>query len=75
LPAQTAVIHERRKLGVFAAAPGITGSAQLAGIDMSTPERLAIADRRYLETRTFVGDLVILFATVRGSGSGDAVNG
>ncbi|WP_338036649.1 sugar transferase [Arvimicrobium flavum] len=73
LPAQTEMIEARRAAGVFSVRPGITGSAQLAGIDMSTPERLAEVDKRYVESRTFVGDMCIIFATIAGRGSGDAV--
>ena len=58
---------------VFDIRPGITGIAQLASIDMSTPDKLAEADRRYMESRTFLGDLRIIAATVLGGGSGDAV--
>lgn len=68
LPVMADVIAARRKLGVFDVRPGMTGIAQLAGIDMSTPEKLAAADRRYIDQRTFLLDLRILFLTaVRGS--------
>jgi O-antigen biosynthesis protein WbqP len=72
LPNQTEVIRARRALDVFSIRPGITGPAQLAAIDMSTPDALAEADRRYLDNRNFISDLGILFATVAGKGSGDA---
>jgi len=68
LPVMTDVIAARRQLGVFSVRPGITGIAQLRGIDMSTPERLASADRSYIDKRTFGLDLRILFLTaIRGS--------
>jgi O-antigen biosynthesis protein WbqP len=73
LPSQIDVIVARRVRNVFGIRPGITGIAQLASIDMSTPERLAEADHCYVEKQTFVGDLRILAATVLGGGSGDAV--
>ena len=72
LPNQVEVIAARRARDVFEIQPGITGIAQLASIDMSTPEKLAEADRRYMETRTFLGDLRIIAATALGGGSGDA---
>jgi O-antigen biosynthesis protein WbqP len=75
LPNQAAVIAARRARKVFDIRPGITGIAQLASIDMSTPDKLADADRRYVESRTFLGDLRIIAATVLGGGSGDAVIG
>jgi O-antigen biosynthesis protein WbqP len=75
LPNQAEVIAARRARNVFDIRPGITGIAQLASIDMSTPEHLAETDRRYLETRTFLGDLRIILMTVIGGGSGDAAGG
>lgn len=73
LPNQAEVIAARRAQRVFDIRPGITGIAQLASIDMSMPEKLAEADRRYIDSRTFLGDLRIIAATVLGGGSGDAV--
>ena len=75
LPNQAEVIAARRAREVFDIRPGITGIAQLASIDMSTPDKLAEADRRYMESRTFLGDLRIIAATMLGGGSGDAVSG
>jgi O-antigen biosynthesis protein WbqP len=72
LPNQVDVITARRLCNVFSIRPGITGTAQLASIDMSTPERLAQADSQYVENQTFIGDLRILVATVLGGGYGDA---
>ena len=74
LPKQIDVIAARRLHNVFSIRPGITGTAQLASIDMSTPERLAQADSQYIENQTFIGDMRILVATVLGGGYGDAVN-
>lgn len=74
LPSQIDVIAARRLRNVFSIRPGITGTAQLASIDMSTPERLAQADGRYIENQTFIGDLRILVATALGGRYGDAVN-
>jgi len=71
LPNQSEVIEARRARGVFDIRPGITGIAQLAAVDMSTPERLAELDRKYLDTRSLLGDLRILAATALGRGSGD----
>ena len=72
LPNQLDVIAARRARNVFDVRPGITGIAQLASIDMSTPDRLAEADSRYIESRSFLGDLRIIVATVLGEGAGDA---
>lgn len=72
LPSQAEVIKARQEQNVFAIRPGITGPAQIAGIDMSMPQALAEADRAYLETRTFAGDIRLLIRTVLGGGRGDA---
>jgi len=74
LPNQIDVIAARRVRNVFHIRPGITGTAQLASIDMSTPERLAQADSQYIENQTFIGDLCIIVATVLGGGFGDAAS-
>ena len=73
LPSQAEVIAARRARNVFAIRPGITGVAQLAAIDMSMPEKLAEADAGYMHSRSFLGDLGIIAATVLGRGAGDAV--
>lgn len=73
LPNQAEVIAARRLRDVFSIRPGITGLAQLASIDMSTPDTLARADRQYIESQSFLGDMRILVATVLGGGHGDAV--
>lgn len=66
LPSQTELIEERRRRGVFAVRPGLTGLAQVQNIDMSDPPYLAEIDARYLATRSFAGDLAIMFQTVFG---------
>ena len=73
LPNQAEVIAARRARSVFAIRPGITGPAQLASIDMSTPDELAEADSRYIHDRSFLGDLKIIARTVLGGGAGDAL--
>ncbi|GGY35854.1 hypothetical protein GCM10011297_06090 [Bacterioplanes sanyensis] len=44
LPDHTELTRARQQQGVFNYRPGITGLAQLQGVDMSTPERLAQVD-------------------------------
>lgn len=73
LPMQTVLVAAREKHGAFDVRPGITGRAQVAGIDMSEPERLAKIDGAYARERSFGEDLKIIFATVFGSGRGDRV--
>lgn len=73
LPSQTELVGARDRLGVYEAQPGITGFAQLAGLDMSTPVELAQADAAYLANISLAGDLKYLVRTALGKGSGDAV--
>jgi O-antigen biosynthesis protein WbqP len=76
LPSQRALIEARKRLGVLDVRPGITGLAQVRGIDMSDPERLAAVDAEYVGSASFAGDLRLLIATVLGRGIGmDHVSG
>lgn len=70
LETQTALIEARTRLGVMAVRPGITGLAQVEGIDMSDPQRLAERDADYVASQSFLGDLRLLLATVSGRGIG-----
>ncbi len=72
LPGQTELVAERHSRGLFAIRPGITGPAQLVGVDMSQPVRLAEIEARYFSSRTPASDLVLLVHTVLGGGRGDA---
>lgn len=72
LPSQPQVIAARRDKGVFAVRPGITGLAQLSGIDMSTPDALAEADAEYIRTASLWRDLKLILSSVAGKGTGDA---
>ncbi len=71
LPSQKELILARRRRGVFSARPGITGLAQVKGVDMSDPERLAELDAHYVERMSFADDLSILVQTLSGKGQGD----
>ena len=64
LPNQVQLIAERRKRNVFAVRPGITGLAQVQGVDMSDPERLAEIDQTYVHTRSLGMDLQLLVKTI-----------
>jgi len=64
LPNQTQLIAERRKRNVFDIRPGITGLAQVQGIDMSDPERLAETDQTYVRTRSLGTDLKLIVRTI-----------
>ena len=64
LPTQTELIERRRQLGVLSALPGITGLAQIRGIDMSDPKLCAETDAEYLETASIGLDIRILIGTI-----------
>lgn len=72
LPSQTELIEARRERGLFAFRPGVTGPAQLSGVDMSEPVRLAEVEAAYFHRATITGDLGLMLRTVFGGGSGDA---
>ena len=73
LPVQRDLVEARRRLGVLALKPGISGLAQINGVDMSNPEKLAHLDARYLALQSLLLDLKIIIATALGSGNGDRV--
>lgn len=74
LTSQTELVEARRRAGVFDIRPGITGLAQVNGIDMSDPDRLAEWDHRYGHMRSILLDLRIVVATALGRGFGDPVH-
>lgn len=70
---QLELIAERTARGVFDARPGITGLAQINGIDMSEPKLLARLDAlmlRDMRVRTY---LMYIVRTVCGGGRGDYI--
>ena len=70
---QTELIAERALRGVFNVRPGITGLAQIKGIDMSTPELLSVTDARLIESLSVSIYFKYIFLTLTGSGSGDRI--
>ena len=66
---QKKLIIERSRLGVFKVKPGITGLAQLKGIDMSTPKKLAKVDQKMIITMSknnyFFYILLTIFSVFR----------
>lgn len=69
---QVELMEERRQRGVYDLLPGITGPAQVAGVDMSTPRLLAELDATYIARQSAGYDLQLLLATVGSKGRGDA---
>ena len=70
---QKELIEEREKLAVYAVRPGITGVAQVDGIDMSTPELLAQVDAQMIAELDLRLYLKLILQTVLGKGRGDRV--
>ena len=70
---QDELIHERVRRGVFTARPGVTGLAQVQGIDMSDPARLAEVDQKMLAGLTLTDYFRYILLTALGRGSGDRV--
>ncbi len=70
---QTDLIEERAARGVFSARPGITGLAQINGIDMSTPKLLAETDAQMLKGLDLAAYFTYIIRTVTGAGRGDRI--
>lgn len=75
LQVQETLILRRKEYDVFSVRPGITGLAQINGIDMSDPDTLALWDARYIAQQCIITDLKIIFATLGGRGQGDRIKG
>ena len=73
LPDHQELTEARQRSGVFAVRPGITGLAQLRGVDMSDPQRLATVDSEMIADLTLSRYAGFILATVLGQGSGDRV--
>lgn len=71
LPTQYELAECRRRHGVDRLLPGITGVAQVRGIDMSTPRYLAEVDATYVGHWSLRRDLRLLWRTGIGGGRGD----
>ena len=74
LPNQDALILEREKLNVYSVRPGITGLAQLTGINMATPSLLAETDAMMISRLSLGNYFKYILITATGKGSGDIVN-
>ena len=73
LPVQQALLEARRARDVFVVRPGVTGPGQVAGVDMSEPERLAELDASYSDAPKLRDYFRYLIMTLAGSGRGDRV--
>lgn len=70
---QKELIAARASRGVFDARPGITGLAQIQGIDMSTPDLLALTEAQMLATLNLANYFRYVFQTLLGAGAGDRI--
>ena len=70
---QQELIAERASRGVFSTRPGITGLAQINGIDMSTPRLLAEVDARMLQDMDLRTYFQYIIKTATGAGRGDRI--
>jgi lipopolysaccharide/colanic/teichoic acid biosynthesis glycosyltransferase len=70
---QTELIEERARRGVYDARPGVTGLAQINGIDMSDPHLLAETDQRMLMHLMIMDYFYYIFQTLKGKGIEDRI--
>lgn len=73
LPTQIELLNERNKYNIYNYKPGITGLAQIKGIDMSTPKLLAETENIMLANLNIFNYFKIILLTIIGYGSGDRV--
>lgn len=73
LPQQVELREARRARGLYAVRPGVTGPGQVAGVDMSEPERLAILDATFANRPTITAYIKYVLLTVVGRGQGDRI--
>lgn len=73
LPNQLELIEKRIESGVFDARPGITGLAQIKGIDMSAPVLLAKIDAQMLSNLSIAVYFKYIILTMIGHGAGDRI--
>ena len=71
---QEELIYARKKKNVFSVKPGITGLAQIKGIDMSKPDYLSIIDKQMVSNLNLRKYFIYLFLTMFGKGKGDRIN-
>ena len=61
---QKKLISERKKRGVFKVRPGITGLAQISGINMKTPTLLAKTDQKMIKYMSLYNYFDYIFKTI-----------
>jgi lipopolysaccharide/colanic/teichoic acid biosynthesis glycosyltransferase len=61
---QRRLIGERKKRGVYKVRPGITGLAQISGINMKTPTLLAKTDKKMIKNMSLYNYFYYIFKTI-----------
>lgn len=74
LPSQFELIEIRKTYNIYDYLPGITGLAQINGIDMSNPILLSQIDSKMMKNLNLYKYFYYLISTFLGSGFGDRVN-
>ena len=74
LPTQIELLKFRQELKIHLFLPGITGLAQVRGIDMSDPLLLANTEQEMLKEFNLINYFKFIFITLIGNGFGDRVN-
>ena len=64
IPQEDEIRALREKYNVYSVRPGITGWAQVNGRDLISDEQKAKLDKEYIENRTILMDIKIMFRTV-----------
>ena len=70
---QPDLTEARERYGVYSVRPGITGLAQVNGIDMSTPDLLAKTDAEMISQMSVLNYFKYILLTILGNGSGDRI--
>lgn len=73
LPNQAELIQLRKSHCIFDVRPGITGLAQILGIDMSDPEKLVAQEVTMIRNFNLFAYFKYLLATFFGRGQGDKI--
>ena len=71
---QTELIKERQIHGIFSVKPGITGLAQVRGIDMADPKKLVEVENYMISNFRQVYYFKYLLLTFYGKGIGESIN-
>ena len=71
---QTELIKERQYYNIFSVKPGVTGLAQIKGIDMSDPEKLVKVENFMISNFNQLNYFKYLFFTFYGKGFGDRIS-